>query len=332
MTDQDLTAQDAIRSQIDRLTARERKLVEARISTSNDGRDFYRYARSSLGSSPDVSLLKPLLAIFFRRLPIRRPYLLITSPTSHSYLTTVPLYLISLYATCPPLAVSDIDELAVYNALRALGDKLTVTPDELPPILFSRAALGLARPLQIVNNLSLKSGIVPRAWKLSYVTPIFKSKSADVANYRPIAITVVASKILERTLADRIVSHGETQGLFDRYQFGFRHNRSTVLQLVDPRDKWLSDFNDTSARIDVIFIDFRAAFDVVNHRFLIAKLPSFGFSDLLCEWFRNFLTSRSFRVRIGSSFSKDLLCLSGVPQGSVVGNLLYLLYTTDMQY
>ncbi|XP_028966813.1 uncharacterized protein LOC108864008 [Galendromus occidentalis] len=174
---------------------------------------------------------------------------------------------------------------------------------------------------------------VPSAWKRSFVTPVHKSKGArsDARNYRPISITVVPSKVLETILSKRIVDHCESNRLFDQRQFGFRRKKSTVLQLVDTISQWYTSFDNDRAHTDAIYIDFSAAFDVVNHRLLLLKLPYFGFSPVLCSWFKDFLTDRTFSVRVGDSRSSWSPAPSGVPQGSVVGPLLLLLFSTDLQ-
>ena len=123
-----------------------------------------------------------------------------------------------------------------------------------------------------------------------------KSKRSDVASYRPISITAVASKVLKRILTDRIVAHCERYRLPGPHRFGFRPRRSTTLQLTITIDNWLSSFNDASAATNVVFLDFKAAFDMVNHRMLIAKLPSFALSPPLIDCIAIFLSGRSFCV------------------------------------
>ncbi|XP_003739610.1 uncharacterized protein LOC100908256 [Galendromus occidentalis] len=330
----DHASQDKLIADIDRLVTRERTLVETRVATSDDPRDFYRYAQSRMGGSTGVSLLKSHDGRIFSSAQEKADQLAhhFSSSLTSDDGSPIPVY--TSHSPAPPLADPFIDEHTVYTTLRSLGSKLTVTPDGLPPIFFSRAALGLAHPLQCVYNLSLRTGTVPDAWKMSYVTPVYKSKGArtDASNYRPISINVIASKVLERILSNHILAHCESNNLLDPNQFGFRPNRSTVLQLIDAQNHWITAFNDHSATADVIYIDFRAAFDVVNHGLLISKLPSFGLSDELCKWFANFLADRSCRVRVESSFSNSYPCPSGVIQGSVVGPLLYLLFTTDLKH
>lgn len=197
------------------------RVIETRLAGSADSRDFFRYARSRIGGKPGVSVIK----------------------TSDGQVHTSPTDQVDLFAEyfssmflpdagdpVPPCAgpigspaLSDIvvEKVTVYEALRALGSKFTVTPDGLPPFFFSRAALGLARPLQIIFNMSLGTGVVPKTWKEAYVTPIFKGKGSrfDVGNYRPISITVVPSKVLERILVDGILKHSEYYSLLDNSVF-----------------------------------------------------------------------------------------------------------------
>ncbi|XP_018497187.1 uncharacterized protein LOC108865037 [Galendromus occidentalis] len=182
-------------SRIERLVTRERRSVESRVAASGHPRDFFRYAQSRMSGGAGVPLLKSadgsvlissqqkadLLAKYFSSLH---------TVDDGSQIADGPQRM------SPPLLQDpSIDELTVFNTLRTLGSKLTVTPDGLPPLFFTKSALGLARPLEIIYNLSLRSGIVPAAWKVSFVTPVYKGKGsrADPCNYRPISINVVAS-------------------------------------------------------------------------------------------------------------------------------------------
>ena len=146
-----------------------------------------------------------------------------------------------------------------------------------------------------------------------------RSSRSSVSNYRPIALTSVACKTLGSIIAEQIMLHCEVNSLLDPQQFGFRSGRSTTLQLVDVLlDHWMSSLNSRRLEIDVVYIDFCAAFDVVNHRFLLRKLESFEICPSLISWIAAFVRDRTFSVRVGNSFSSWLPACSGVPQGSSI--------------
>ena len=201
-------------------------------------------------------------------------------------------------------------------------------PDEISGRILKECARELTPSITKICNLSLSQGKFPHSWKLANVVPVYKKgcrKSAE--NYRPVSLLSIVSKVLERAVIDNIYEVLLPQ--LNVLQHGFLRGKSTVTQLLSVFNE-ISSHLDESGQTDVIYSDFSKAFDSVPHHLLIHKLKSFGFNGPLLNWFASYLTDRSQRVVIDGEMSSCLPVLSGVPQGSILGPLLFLLYINDI--
>ena len=229
------------------------------------------------------------------------------------------------------LGQSEISDIAftvedVKLQLESLKCDSAMGPDNLHPILLKRCASVLAPAFYIIFRSSLDYGMVPDLWKHSHISPIFKKgKRTDPLNYRPISLTPVPCKTLERIITKTLYQFLDDHLIFDDAQFGFRANRSVSDQLLLTYDK-ITQWYDAGYTVDLILFDFVKAFDRVHHETLLAKLSSIGISGNLLQWIRSFLTNRTMSVSINGSHSRPVLVISGVPQGSVIGPLLFLLF------
>ena len=174
-----------------------------------------------------------------------------------------------------------------------------------------------------INNTSLSNHNIPSEWRIHVITPVHKSGDKSlVNNYRPISLLSNTSKILERLIYNKVTCH--VSRFMSSQQFGFFKNRSSVQQLLVLFDTIMN----TDHQIDIIYFDFKKAFDSVPHNELLHKLKAMGISGNLWLWFKSYLLNRQQCVKINNNYSHLLPVLSGVPQGSILGPLLFLITST----
>jgi len=218
-----------------------------------------------------------------------------------------------------------ITEEEVYDCLNNLDITKAMGPDGIPPIVLSKCASVLYRPLHHLFCLTVKYGYLPSEWNIHKVIPIFKSGDrTQVKNYRPISLLSITSKVLERIIFNKTITH--ISSMINLAQFGFLKNKSTTQQLI----LFLSNVFNNRHQLDVIYLDISKAFDTVSHSHLLSKLLSFNIGGEIWSWFRAYITNRYQYVSINNSNSCLLPVESGVLQGSILGPLLFIMYMNDL--
>ena len=217
----------------------------------------------------------------------------------------------------------EFDQSTVKHYLKSLDIFSSMGPDDIHPHLLQSCADQLAYPLYVIFKSSLTSGHLPDLWKVSNVVPIFKKGSRTIPlNYRPISLTSVCVKTLERIVTHQLYQYLEDNGIISDSQFGFRPHHSTEDQLILAYHD-ITSWIDSGYTVDVVFFDFSKAFDVVHHDTLICKLYALGISGSLLGWLQAFLKNRQMRVIVSGSGSYACPVLSGVPLGSVLDPIFF---------
>lgn len=321
-----------LRRKTKRLINQSKRSVELHIANQSkqNPKEFYRYIRekrvvtSTIGPLTDANgeftrdehQMSNILNTFF------------ASVFTMEDTSTIPI---------PPTVVNsnslnnvNITEREVLNCIDKLKLNKSPGPDTISPRVLKEARNEFAKPLTALFNKSLQLGVIPDDWKLANVTPIFKKGSKTLpSNYRPISLTSVVCKLLETLIRDKLVNHLEENKLLRNTQHGFRNKRSCLTNLLDFLHDVFNCYDDSKA-VDIIYLDFQKAFDKVPHKRLLIKLKAHGIDGMVLRWIENWLFKRKQRVVINGKSSNWTDVTSGVPQGSVLGPILFLVYVNDI--
>ncbi len=224
--------------------------------------------------------------------------------------------------------LSPTDAMEIHSIIGKLKPKKSTGSDNISSWLIKKLHNVISEPLAMIINISLGEGIFPDKLKIAKIIPIYKSKEKNqFNNYRPISLLSSMSKIFEKIVYKRLYNFIE-HSLYDK-QFGFRAKRSTVQAILEFCADTIESMENRKFSL-ATFLDLSKAFDTIDHNILLNKLKMYGVRGIALKWFQSYLTDRSHFIQYKNNSSKMEPIICGVPQGSVLGPLLFIIYTNDL--
>ena len=215
----------------------------------------------------------------------------------------------------------------VLKLLKEIDISKATGSDNIPGLVLKMAAETLAPSLCDIFNQSIRTGQVPAAFKSSYVCPLFKAGDPTIpTNYRPVSLLPIVSILLEKLVKEQVIQFLDVNSLLPPTQFAYRSRHSTEDALILAVDRWQTSKYQRKTT-GIVMVDMSKAFDRVRHSLLISELHALGLHGQVLNWFASYLSGRSQKVKCGTQLSAERSCSRGVPQGSVLGPLLFVLYT-----
>ena len=223
-----------------------------------------------------------------------------------------------------------VTETEVFNVVNKFTNKTSKGYDDIDMTLLKNVIHVILYPIVLMCNKSLESGVFPDSMKTAKVIPLFKKGDPqDFSNYRPVSLLPQFSKILEKVFNNRLMSFVDSHSILNNGQYGFRNGHSTSSAILELLEELTNGIEKSKSTIGV-FIDLKKAFDTIDHNILIKKLEFYGIRGIANDWICSYLSNRFQHVLINDCCSSNLKITCGIPQGSIIGPTLFILYINDI--
>ena len=315
-----------------KLSRKAKRIHENRLArgvTHKNKRAFFRHVNSKLTVRPEITEIKNEMGTLVDKdkdiaNAINKYFSSVHTPQSDEEMPEMTARYIEEIGNIHVTREEVMERLLKININKSCG------PDNVHPLLLQKTAEASSHPLVRIFNMSLEAGDLPKDWRTANVTPIHKKGDrTDPGNYRPVSLTSQVCKVLEAIVRKRIVLHLDRNNILSDKQHGFRQGRSCLTNLLEVMESWTMMVDEEDG-VDVAYLDFRKAFDLVSHKHLLYKMEKYGITNQVLGWVRAFLHNRTQKVVIRGTASEPESISSGVPQGSVLGPILFLIFINDL--